>query len=228
MNPSHLFYLVQAGYALTLLACAFKSTVRLRLALCASSLLFIAYGFMAAAQPLWFPIVWNALFIAAHSYYLFFRFGSGETTLVNPTAIFLSKTALSNFPAGEVNSFLALANEGELPKGHAMIQVDTELQYLFCILQGGVEVRKGGKKITELKAGCFVGEMSLLTKSRTRADVYTLENSRFLAWKHSDINDWLAKNPVRLSYLQSALGAQVVEELLRQNQEMQEAAGEAA
>lgn len=112
--------------------------------------------------------------------------------------------------------------------GKTMIQAGQSLKYLFCLLQGSVEVKKGKKRITVLKAGHFVGEMSLLTKSNTRADVVTLDDVRFLVWKHADINQWIEKKPERLSYLQSALGAQVVEELLRQNQEMEEAMGESA
>lgn len=228
MDSSNLFYIAQVAYGVALLSIGFREIRRLRQVACASGVVFIFYGFMAAKEPLWLLIFWNTLFIAVHSFHLFFRSGVGGTVTLNPTATFLSKTALLNFPPNEVKSFFDIANEGDLPANHSMIQAGTELEYLFCILQGAVVVQKNGKKITELKAGSFVGEMSLLTRSATRADVLTLMPSKFLVWKHADINAWIEENPVRLSYLQSALGAQVVEELLRQNQEMLESVGGAA
>ena len=118
-----------------------------------------------------------------------------------------------------MRSFTALANEGELQAGAQLIRAGTKIDNLYCLLKGRVDVMSAGKKVTELGPGRFVGEMSLLTRSNTRADVLVAENIKALIWTHASIENWVNDDAARLGLLQTALGTQVVEELLRQQTE---------
>lgn len=218
METTLFTYLGYLGYGLLLAAFALKDLPKLRmLAMAGSACLALAAGLTGTNWPLCFA---NVAFFAANGIHLALLRRQPTAASLDPLETFLSKTALMNFPPAEIRSFLARAKEGELDKGRPLVKAGTELGYLFLVVSGGVSVIIEQQKITDLNAGCWVGEMSLLTKSQTRADVVTHSPSKFLVWAHSDIDEWINGDPVRLAHLQTALGAQVVEQLLRQNEAM--------
>lgn len=216
MGSATLFYVVQLSYGLTLLSYAMRNVAWLRafaiLAGCAA----IFYGFSAGREPLWIPILWNLAFVSVNAVHLALSRWRARSVALGPLEDFLAKTVLMNFPPAEVRSFTALAGEGELAAGAQLIHFNTEISHLFCILKGKVDIVVKERKVAELGPGRFVGEMSLLTRSRTRADVVVADDLKVLVWKHEDIEKWVNSDASRLGLLQSALGTQIVEELLRQ------------
>jgi CRP-like cAMP-binding protein len=99
---------------------------------------------------------------------------------------------------------------------------------LYCILQGEADISIAGKVIDTFGPGKFIGEISLLTQTLPRADVTAKTSLRLIVWPHDHIEHWVGEDPVRLSFLQTALGRQVVEELLRQQSAAANPAMEAA
>ena len=180
----------------------------------------IFYSATVPVEPLWIPILWNTLFIATNIVQILITKWRARAVTLDPLETFLSKTALHNFPHAEVKSFAAIAKDGDIPAGKQLIQADTDLDYLFCLLKGKVDIINRGEKCAELGPGSFVGEMSLLTKAKTRADVVATSDLRLLAWPHDAIEKWIASDATRLTLLQQALGTQVVDQLLRQNEEL--------
>jgi hypothetical protein len=216
VGSSYLFYVAQAAYGLSLLSFAMKNIVWLRALAVLSCLAAIYYAFNASAEPLWIPIFWNVLFISTNLVHLALSRWRSRAVALGPLEEFLSKTVLANFPTAEVRSFSDLSAEGTLPAGAQLVHSDTEIKHLFCILKGKVNVVIKGKKVAELGPGRFVGEMSLLTRSRTRADVVVASDLKVLVWTYESIENWVDGDSARLGYLQTAMGTQVVEELLRQ------------
>lgn len=221
----HFVYIGQFAYGLTFVSYAFRNVNWLRVLAIASSLLAIYYSAGVSREPLWIPILWNALFIAVNVFQLFLTRWRLRSVMLDPLENFLSKTVLRNFPPAEVKSFAAIASEGELPAGQQLIREGMNLHHLFCIVQGKVDILAHGKKIAELSAGYFVGEMSLLTRSTTRADVIASTNLKLLVWPHEAIEKWVDSDATRLALLQTAMGSQVVEQLLRQNEGEERKAG---
>jgi hypothetical protein len=230
MDKASLYYLSQLGCLLLVASFAMPKAKWQRGLAIGAGVVFFLSGFATFPEIDWAPLFWGAAAIAVNAYFLTSKELQEKVAKLrlDPVDNFLAKTALANFPHAELKSFVGIAKEGVLPVNRVLIQSGKKLEYLFCVLEGGVEVRKGGKKITALGAGCFVGEMSLLTKALTRAEVVTSATSKFLVWSHADIDTWVSGDSVRLSILQTALGTQVVEELLRQNQEMHDAMGQAS
>lgn len=222
MGSSGLFYVAQAAYGLTLLSYSVRNVAWLRALAITAGIAAIFYGFNASREPLWIPILWNLLFIMVNGVHLALSRWRARSVALGPLEDFLAKTVLMNFPPAEVRSFTALAGEGELATGAQLIHNNTEIEHLFCILKGKVDIIAKERKVAELGPGRFVGEMSLLTRSRTRADVVVAEDLKVLVWKHEDIEKWVNSDASRLGLLQSALGTQIVEELLRQQTQQPE------
>jgi hypothetical protein len=213
-------YLGQISYALLLASYCFKQNAWLRSTAIAASLVVIFYSLNIAGGPFWIPIFWNLAFLVANGFHLGVVFWRNRQTNLDPLETFLSKTILANFPSVEVKSFSQCATQGILPQGERLIEMDTEIDALYCVLQGSAQVVDHGKKISELGAGRFVGEMSLLTHSKTRADVIAGTELKLLIWQHDAIDAWVGGDTMRLNLLQQALGNQIVEQLLQQKQSL--------
>lgn len=212
MNP---VYVAQLAYLLTFASYAVRNVNWLRAGAILAGLTAIYYSFSAGPQPLWIPILWNLAFVLVNGAHLALWRWRGRDVKLDALEDFLAKTVLTNFPPAEVRSFTSLASEGELATGAQLIRANTEIQQLYCIVKGRVDILANGRKVAELGPGRFVGEMSLLTRSPTRADVVVSENLRALVWTHESIEGWVNSDASRLGLLQTALGTQVVEELLR-------------
>lgn len=218
MNP---VYVAQLAYFLTLASYTVRNVVWLRAGAILAGLAAIQYSFTAASQPLWIPIFWNSAFILVNGAHLAMSRWRGRDVRLDPLEDFLAKTVLANFPPAEVRSFASLASEGELKAGSQLIRTGTLIQQLYCIVKGRVDIVVKEKKVAELGPGRFVGEMSLLTRSRTRADVHVASDIKVLVWPHEAIEGWVNSDASRLALLQTAMGTQVVEELLRRQGEEQ-------
>ncbi len=211
-------YIGQATYGLILISYMVRNVNWLRIFAIAASIAAIYYSTLVAREILWIPVLWNTLFILANTAQLLLTRWRARSVAMNPLETFLHKTVLANFPAAEVKSFAAFAQEGELVSGQQLIQAGTQLNHLFCLIQGKVDILANGNKVTELTPGYFLGEMSFLTHSHTRADVVAATNLKFLAWPHVEIEKWVDSDASRLALLNTALGTQVVDQLLRQNE----------
>ena len=216
----NLAYLGQLAYFLTFVSYGIRNVTWLRVVAIFASAATVAYGFLAASTPPWIPIIWNVLFIAMNVGQLALTRWRSRAVSLDPMETFLSKTVLANFPPAEAKSFAGLAKVGELTAGSQLIAAGTELKFLFCVLEGKLDVFAGGQKRAEMSAGFFVGEMSLLTRGLTRADVVASTNVKLLVWPHEEIENWVNSDTARLAHLQTALSTQVVDQLLRQNEEL--------
>jgi len=213
-------YIGQGAYFLTLISFSLRNMDWLRAVAIVASALAIYYSAYASSQPLWIPILWNSVFILVNGIQLLLTRWRKRNVWLDPVESFLHKTVLGSFPPAEIKSFVKKASEGELPAGKQLVHTGTDLKFLFCILKGKVEIFSNHKKTAELGPGYFVGEMSLLTRSPTRADVTAKENLKVLVWSHEEIEKWVDSDATRLSLLQTALSTQVVDQLLRQNDEL--------
>ena len=77
------------------------------------------------------------------------------------------------------------------------------------IYSGRVEISVRGKKITELRDGQFIGEMSFLTNQPASATVRTVLPTKYILWKQKDLKDLVSRNPAIVFSLQAAMGAQM-------------------
>lgn len=221
MDENGIVYLMHLTYLTGFAALCCKNIIHLRVLSTIASTATIYYSFVAFSDPAWVPILWNGCFVGANLVHIFLVNWRTRQVSLNPRESFLSKTVLSNFPSAEVRSFCELAQEGKLGEGKRLVNEGTDLSVLFCIMSGGADIYSKGFKVGELSAGRFIGEMSLLTQSKTRAEVITNSEVEFLAWAHKDIERWVDCDATRLGYLQTALGTQVVEVLLKQSHEVE-------
>jgi CRP-like cAMP-binding protein len=74
----------------------------------------------------------------------------------------------------ELQKIAGIADELDLPEGKVLIREGDRGREFFVIVNGEVEVRRKGRKLTTLGPGDFIGEISLLSKVPRTATVTAL------------------------------------------------------
>jgi hypothetical protein len=94
-----------------------------------------------------------------------------------------------------------LAREGQAP------------ERLALIARGAADVTLGGRAVTRLREGQFVGEVAFLTGDPATATVIAARPSRVLFWPRDALREWLAGEPQLHAVLYAALGNDLAEKI---------------
>jgi CRP/FNR family transcriptional regulator, cyclic AMP receptor protein len=81
----------------------------------------------------------------------------------------------------ELRQVAAIAEVRELPAGHVLTREGEPGREFTAIVEGGVEVRRKGRKLRELGPGDWLGEIALLTGGSRTATATALEPTRVLS-----------------------------------------------
>jgi CRP-like cAMP-binding protein len=122
------------------------------------------------------------------------------------TAKLLSAVPLfSHCSKRELAAIARLAHELDLPEGHTLIKEDARVAYSFFVLvDGGAEVRRGGRRVAKLGPGDFFGELALILQRPRTATVTLTSRSRLLAISAHNFQPLLKRLPgIRLKLLEA-------------------------
>jgi CRP/FNR family transcriptional regulator, cyclic AMP receptor protein len=80
----------------------------------------------------------------------------------------------------ELGRIAQIADEVDLPAGRTLTKEGTRGREFFVLLDGTADVRRGGRQISSLKGGDFLGEIALVTNVARTATVKTTSPVRAL------------------------------------------------
>ena len=80
----------------------------------------------------------------------------------------------------ELAEIASVADEIELPAGRKLTAEGTRGKQFVVLVTGAAEVRRNGRKVNDLRAGDFLGEIALVTGRPRTATVTTTKPSRVL------------------------------------------------
>ena len=89
----------------------------------------------------------------------------------------------------------SIARDVEYPPATTVVREGDSGAELFVVVDGEVDVRKGGRKMATLGAGNFFGEMALITGSPRTATVTTGTRLRALVITNRDFRKLLQGSP---------------------------------
>src|SRR5262245_21006258 len=97
----------------------------------------------------------------------------------------------------------AIAHETDFPPATAVVTEGEVGSEMFIVLEGEVDVRRGGRKLATLRQGDFFGEIALITGSARTATVTTGTRLRALVISRDDFRKLLYDSPaLQLQLLQ--------------------------
>jgi hypothetical protein len=211
MTVNVTYALVHIGYALMLAALVARDILWLRALLVAAQSLIAVYAWRMGVPSI---AAWNALFVVINSLWVSKILRERrEVTLPEP----LRTLHARHFAALAPPEFLRLWRQGTSRRiEHGRLATSGERpSALFFLLNGAVRVSKNGAPITDLPAGFFVAEMSLLTGEPANADVDVLEPVEVMSWPTADLQAIRARNPALWTKIQSVLGHDIVAKIQR-------------
>ena len=80
----------------------------------------------------------------------------------------------------ELGRIATIADEISLPEGTKLIEEGKKGREFFVLIDGTVDVRRGGRKVAEMGGGSFFGEIALLTDAPRTATVTATSPARVL------------------------------------------------
>ena len=104
----------------------------------------------------------------------------------------------------ELTEVAISADEREAPEGDRLTEEGRPGREFFILVEGAVDVRRSGKKLGELGAGDWFGEMAILRYKPRAATVTATSPVRFLVISDRDFRQVVETTPrIALKVLQS-------------------------
>jgi CRP/FNR family cyclic AMP-dependent transcriptional regulator len=97
--------------------------------------------------------------------------------------------------ARELEQIAAVADELRLPAGRVLMREGTVGRELVVVIEGEVEVERGGETIAHRGDGDFVGELALVTSRPRTATVTVTKDARVLVINGGDFDRLLREVP---------------------------------
>lgn len=170
--------------------------------------------------PNWPGLLWSLSFVCINSYFLFKYLTEKKIVKLNDTENFILE---KNFPTMTKLEFKRLMNQGYSHPYYAPQKLIDDKSFphaIFLILDGEVDVVIRGHKVSTLKSGDFIGEISFLTGQATSAAFILAKTSTIHYWDGDDLSAFLKKYPQIQTKFQNAIGSQLIKNHLKNHPEV--------
>ena len=102
-----------------------------------------------------------------------------------------------------------LADEVDVPDGYTLIREGEFGEQFFLIVEGRVRIERGGKTVSTLGPGQFLGEISLIDKGPTTATAIADGPAKLFVLAHREFNSLLDRSSTVRGEILSALASRV-------------------
>jgi hypothetical protein len=205
--------IVHVGAALYLAGFLFRDQIMLRGLIIAGDLVYIAYFFLAPAEPLWGGIFWSAVFAAVNTA-MIARIVADRTEFGlsdEERALFAHLRHLS---PGEFRKLMKAGRFETAAADTALTQEGAGLHRLYFVLTGTIAIDKAGKHFT-VPAPAFIGEVAFLTGAPASATATLAAGGRYAAWETPALHRLLLTAPSLRIGLHAALNQDMAGKVAR-------------
>lgn len=172
--------LVHVGAILYLICFLFRDQVLLRTFAIAGDLAYVVYYFNVADQPLWGAIFWNIPNVGINLFMIGMILRDRGTSSFSANELKL----YGKLPSIDPGNFRKLLRAGRWVTASADTVLTKEgdmPDHIFFVLDGNVDIQKGGRKI-DVNPGLFIGEIAFLTNKPATATVTVAKDALYYAW----------------------------------------------
>ena len=209
--------LIHAGFVLGAIAFLVRDILWLRGLSILANLAMGYAAYRAAPDPRWIVVAWAVVFVAinlVHSIWLI-----TERHLMRLTD---EERRLKDSTFGAVDPVLVrkLLRRGQwqdLAPEACLVRQGIHLDRMYLIASGEAAVSLGGRVITRIGPGKFVGEIAFLTGEMSTAMVVATEPLRCLEWRSDELERLKKRRPEVIGALQAAIGLDLSRKIASHN-----------
>ncbi len=206
-------YLIHLGYIITLCAFLVRDILLLRSLLIVAQSIVATFAFSRGPDVL--PIaLWNSLFAVINIVWVVLILRERRQVQLPADLQPLYDKHFAALSPREFMRWWALGTRVSL-RDERLASSGLHPDWLYFLLKGTVRVKRGQMTVTELPAGFFVAEMSLLTGQPANADVDAVGDVEVMRWPARDLRQLRSRSPGLWVKVQSAIGFDLVEKIRR-------------
>ena len=191
-----------------------KDIFWLRVVSILASLFSVLYNYIIPVEPMWLAINWNFIFVSVNLYHIAVILYEKREIKMDEKNEELYTTLFKEMTPVEYLKISRAAQWKVFKSGEVITREQHLVQDLVLVYNGAVDVVVNNEKVTELRDGEFVGEMSFLTEKSATATCIVKHDSECLVWKQREFKELLKRNPSLYFTIQSVLSAQVSDKLV--------------
>jgi hypothetical protein len=206
---------LHAGNILYLFAYLVRDVLWLRL-LTVAGMISLMVFYWLQPTPMYAPIVWNSLFTFVNVVQIAILVLERRPVFLGEEELHLYRTIFRSLRPREFARLFAIAEWKKAKEGEELVAQNEPVQALVLIASGRGEVEMDGRRVADVFAGQFVGEMGFLTELPASARVVATATTDYLAWPTEKLRSLLAAAPAIHVKFQAILGRDLVDKLHRE------------
>ena len=199
-------YLIHIANVLYLFSYSMRDILWLRILTIAAACFMLPY-FYYQPTPLYPPIFWNLIFVALNAYWIARLFLERRPVKLSDDERQLCQIAFRTLTPREIKKILKLSSWEDAVPGECFVSQNAPLEKLILIYSGNANVEIDDKKIGQLHAGQFIGELSYFTDEVAAANVVATEAIRYVSWPKDRLKSFLEKDSDLRAAFQIILGS---------------------
>ena len=213
-------YLGHTAYALIFFSFLVAKMLWLRSIAIGASILSILYNYTIAQTPLWIPIQWNILFITVNLYHITKIILSKRDLKLDNEEEFIYQKVFSHISRSDFKNLTRIGFKRTWQAKEKTISENADVNALFLIISGEVNVFAHNNKVATLGPGEFIGEMSFLTNSSAKADIICNKTTQIYFWDKEALKEYLYKNIHIYNGLNMAIANQLITRITKPSSQL--------
>jgi hypothetical protein len=204
--------LIHVANVLFLLSYSVRDILALRLLTVVAIVSLLPYY---ADNELYPPIWWNSLFVAINLYQLYRLLLERRPVTLTLEQQRLYRLGFDRLSARDFLRLLQQARWESCASETVLVEQGGTLDRLTVLAVGAARVEVGGRIVSGLGPGQFVGEMSYISGEPACARVLASAGSRCVHWPRTDLERLLGDRPDLRAALQGIIGTDLASKLRR-------------
>ncbi|KLN62349.1 hypothetical protein WH96_02235 [Kiloniella spongiae] len=209
--------LVAIGFLLTFIAFVVRDILWLRIFTIVAKFAMAVAALLPEGGPMWLSFSGNMLLIAVNLFHSTLLVMEKRRSSFSNEEQSLKDAAFPSMERVFVKRLFSAASWSEFDQGETLLFEGECPDRLFLLFEGKAFVSVRHKRVGEIRAGQFAGEMSFLTMEKAGATVTTREKTKCLVWERSALEKLYHKDKDLQAVLIAAIGADLVTKILSQN-----------
>jgi hypothetical protein len=206
-------HLIHLGAILYLICFLFRDQILLRSFAILGDFAYMAFYFTAAGQPLWSAIAWIIPNMGINIVMIFLILRDRQMMPLSDDEMSLFQN-LRGLNPGQFRRLIKMGKWQRVDEETQITEEGKDLDRLYYVLSGDVEVDKAGRKI-KVEPAVFIGELAYLRKKPATATVRVKPGAVFVSWAHSSLEQVTKKDDGLAAVLGTLLSNDLAEKVAR-------------